>query len=131
MKAGPNLQNIPIRRELGRDIRGGFVPAPGSGQFAVEHPDGFLTLWVSSKGLDDAGRELGFVENGWWDGTFYDGKVLCHSTGVVAPGRIVWRGTVPPKLAIEEPTDLGHDFYAVVLQWIRGEIDAGRGCESR
>ena len=26
----PNLQNIPIRRELGRDIRRGFVPAPGS-----------------------------------------------------------------------------------------------------
>jgi DNA polymerase-1 len=25
----PNLQNIPIRRELGRDIRRGFVPAPG------------------------------------------------------------------------------------------------------
>jgi len=26
----PNLQNIPIRRELGRDIRRGFVPAPGT-----------------------------------------------------------------------------------------------------
>jgi DNA polymerase-1 len=25
----PNLQNIPIRRELGRDIRRGFVPRPG------------------------------------------------------------------------------------------------------
>jgi DNA polymerase I len=25
----PNLQNIPIRRELGRDIRRGFIPAPG------------------------------------------------------------------------------------------------------
>jgi DNA polymerase-1 len=25
----PNLQNIPIRRELGRDIRRGFVPEPG------------------------------------------------------------------------------------------------------
>lgn len=25
----PNLQNIPIRRELGRDIRRGFVPQPG------------------------------------------------------------------------------------------------------
>ncbi len=26
----PNLQNIPIRRELGRDVRRGFVPAAGS-----------------------------------------------------------------------------------------------------
>jgi DNA polymerase I len=26
----PNLQNIPIRRELGRDIRRGFVPRPGT-----------------------------------------------------------------------------------------------------
>jgi DNA polymerase I len=26
----PNLQNIPIRRELGRDIRRGFVPRPGA-----------------------------------------------------------------------------------------------------
>ena len=25
----PNLQNIPIRRKLGRDIRRGFIPAPG------------------------------------------------------------------------------------------------------
>ena len=25
----PNLQNIPIRRELGRDIRRGFVPRQG------------------------------------------------------------------------------------------------------
>ena len=25
----PNLQNIPIRRELGRDVRRGFVPRPG------------------------------------------------------------------------------------------------------
>jgi DNA polymerase-1 len=25
----PNLQNIPIRRELGRDIRRGFIPRPG------------------------------------------------------------------------------------------------------
>ncbi|MCG8469610.1 MAG: DNA polymerase I [Gemmatimonadetes bacterium] len=27
--SGPNLQNIPIRRELGREIRKGFVAAPG------------------------------------------------------------------------------------------------------
>ena len=33
----PNLQNIPIRRELGRDIRRGFVPRPGSLLLAADY----------------------------------------------------------------------------------------------
>jgi DNA polymerase-1 len=33
----PNLQNIPIRRELGRDIRRGFVPAPGHQFLAADY----------------------------------------------------------------------------------------------
>lgn len=33
----PNLQNIPIRRELGRDIRRGFVPAPGCTLIAADY----------------------------------------------------------------------------------------------
>ena len=33
----PNLQNIPIRRELGRDIRRGFVPRPGCVFLAADY----------------------------------------------------------------------------------------------
>jgi DNA polymerase-1 len=33
----PNLQNIPIRRELGRDIRRGFVPRPGWSMLAADY----------------------------------------------------------------------------------------------
>lgn len=33
----PNLQNIPIRRELGRDIRRGFVPRPGWTLLAADY----------------------------------------------------------------------------------------------
>ena len=33
----PNLQNIPIRRELGRDIRRGFVPRAGSKLLAADY----------------------------------------------------------------------------------------------
>ena len=33
----PNLQNIPIRRELGRDVRRGFVPAPGWKLLAADY----------------------------------------------------------------------------------------------
>jgi DNA polymerase-1 len=33
----PNLQNIPIRRELGRDIRRGFIPAPGWQLIAADY----------------------------------------------------------------------------------------------
>jgi DNA polymerase-1 len=33
----PNLQNIPIRRELGRDIRRGFVPRPGWKLLAADY----------------------------------------------------------------------------------------------
>jgi DNA polymerase-1 len=33
----PNLQNIPIRRELGRDIRRGFVPRAGCALLAADY----------------------------------------------------------------------------------------------
>jgi len=33
----PNLQNIPIRRELGRDIRRGFIPRPGWNLIAADY----------------------------------------------------------------------------------------------
>jgi DNA polymerase I len=33
----PNLQNIPIRRELGRDIRRGFIPRPGWSLLAADY----------------------------------------------------------------------------------------------
>ena len=33
----PNLQNIPIRRELGRDVRRGFVPIPGYKLLAADY----------------------------------------------------------------------------------------------
>jgi len=33
----PNLQNIPIRRELGRDIRRGFIPRPGWKLLAADY----------------------------------------------------------------------------------------------
>jgi DNA polymerase-1 len=33
----PNLQNIPIRRELGRDIRRGFIPRPGWTLLAADY----------------------------------------------------------------------------------------------
>lgn len=33
----PNLQNIPIRRELGRDIRRGFIPLPGWSLLAADY----------------------------------------------------------------------------------------------
>jgi DNA polymerase I len=33
----PNLQNIPIRRELGRDVRRGFVPVPGWKLLAADY----------------------------------------------------------------------------------------------
>lgn len=33
----PNLQNIPIRRELGRDIRRGFIPRPGWTLMAADY----------------------------------------------------------------------------------------------
>ena len=33
----PNLQNIPIRRELGRDVRRGFVPRPGWKLLAADY----------------------------------------------------------------------------------------------
>ena len=46
----PNLQNIPIRRELGRDIRRGFVPAPGSLFVAADYSQIELRLLAHLSG---------------------------------------------------------------------------------
>jgi DNA polymerase-1 len=46
----PNLQNIPIRRELGRDIRRGFVPAPGSLLIAADYSQVELRLLAHLSG---------------------------------------------------------------------------------
>jgi DNA polymerase-1 len=40
----PNLQNIPVRRELGRDIRRGFVPSPGWRLVAADYSQVELRL---------------------------------------------------------------------------------------
>jgi DNA polymerase I len=46
----PNLQNIPIRRELGRDIRRGFVPAPGHVFVAADYSQIELRLLAHLSG---------------------------------------------------------------------------------
>ncbi len=52
----PNLQNIPIRRELGRDIRRGFVPAPGHKLVAADYSQIELRL------LAHLSRDPAFVD---------------------------------------------------------------------
>jgi DNA polymerase-1 len=46
----PNLQNIPIRRELGRDIRRGFVPAPGARLVSADYSQIELRLLAHLSG---------------------------------------------------------------------------------
>jgi DNA polymerase-1 len=46
----PNLQNIPIRRELGRDIRRGFVPRPGCVFLAADYSQIELRLLAHLSG---------------------------------------------------------------------------------
>jgi DNA polymerase-1 len=46
----PNLQNIPIRRELGRDIRRGFVPRPGWKLLAADYSQIELRLLAHLSG---------------------------------------------------------------------------------
>jgi DNA polymerase-1 len=46
----PNLQNIPIRRELGRDIRRGFIPAPGHVFLAADYSQIELRLLAHLSG---------------------------------------------------------------------------------
>jgi DNA polymerase-1 len=46
----PNLQNIPIRRELGRDIRRGFVPRPGHKLLAADYSQIELRLLAHLSG---------------------------------------------------------------------------------
>ena len=46
----PNLQNIPIRRELGRDIRRGFVPRAGSQLLAADYSQIELRLLAHLSG---------------------------------------------------------------------------------
>lgn len=52
----PNLQNIPIRRELGRDIRRGFIPRSGWKLMAVDYSQIELRL------LAHLSRDQAFVE---------------------------------------------------------------------
>lgn len=52
----PNLQNIPIRRELGRDIRRGFVPIPGWTLIAADYSQVELRL------LAHLSRDPAFVQ---------------------------------------------------------------------
>ena len=46
----PNLQNIPIRRELGRDIRRGFIPRPGWTLVAADYSQIELRLLAHLSG---------------------------------------------------------------------------------
>ena len=46
----PNLQNIPIRRELGRDIRRGFIPRPGSVLLSADYSQIELRLLAHLSG---------------------------------------------------------------------------------
>ncbi len=46
----PNLQNIPIRRELGRDIRRGFIPQPGWTLLAADYSQIELRLLAHLSG---------------------------------------------------------------------------------
>ncbi|MFM8780270.1 MAG: DNA polymerase, partial [Gemmatimonadota bacterium] len=46
----PNLQNIPIRRELGKDIRRGFVPRPGWTLLAADYSQIELRLLAHLSG---------------------------------------------------------------------------------
>lgn len=46
----PNLQNIPIRRELGRDIRRGFVPKPGHRLLSADYSQIELRLLAHLSG---------------------------------------------------------------------------------
>src|SRR5512141_431219 len=46
----PNLQNIPIRRELGRDIRRGFIPRPGWTLLAADYSQIELRLLAHLSG---------------------------------------------------------------------------------
>ena len=52
----PNLQNIPIRRELGRDIRRGFIPRPGWMLMAADYSQIELRL------LAHLSKDPAFVE---------------------------------------------------------------------
>jgi DNA polymerase-1 len=52
----PNLQNIPIRRELGRDIRKGFIPRPGWVLLAADYSQIELRLLAHLSG------DLAFVD---------------------------------------------------------------------
>ena len=56
----PNLQNIPIRTEIGREIRKGFVPAPGSVFLAVDYSQ--IELRILAHFSDDAAFVGAFKE---------------------------------------------------------------------
>ncbi|HEX7072003.1 MAG TPA: DNA polymerase I, partial [Rhodothermales bacterium] len=53
---GPNLQNIPVRTEMGREIRKAFVPRPGWKLLSADYVQIELRILASMSG-DDALRE--------------------------------------------------------------------------
>ena len=58
----PNLQNIPIRRELGRDIRRGFVPRAGSVLLAADYSQ--IELRLLAHLSNDAAFVAAFTSGG-------------------------------------------------------------------
>ena len=58
----PNLQNIPIRRELGRDIRRGFVPRAGSLLLAADYSQ--IELRLLAHLSNDAAFVAAFTSGG-------------------------------------------------------------------
>jgi len=70
----PNLQNIPIRRQLGKEIRKGFIPAPGWRMLAADYSQIELRL------LAHLSHDAAFVE------AFRQGGDIHRQTGAIIFG---------------------------------------------